>query len=882
MILTMRDRWDGHCQADESAQRRRADARGLVPAIGMVIGIAAAAAWPWLVFWLAAGVVCLLPVLWFWWRGGSTGGCRALACWGLLAWVALSGAWFVVREQRVAPDHIARYLADEPRLMRVVGTVEGPPKIAPPGRGAFADFAYQRPETFFVLRVRQIERIDPVTGTAQWQPLNGRLLGKIEAADHRLRAGMHLEAAGWGARFGTPVNPGERDYAQMMRRRGMEGRITLVTAGNWQPADARTHGPPPTWDFTGLRSAWQSLRQHGNDAASDALAIGLSGYPERAELFALLDRVLLGRWSDELDELEEQFRRVGLAHLLAISGAHLGVLLGLIWLITRSVGLRPNRAALLVLLVLGLYLMAVPVKVPVARAAIMAVILISGFAAGRGGGPQTRLGLAAILVLLWRPGDLFDPGFQLSFLTVWGLIRYTAPVSRWLMPEPETGMPRPWWHTPLRRTADALAVSIVAFIIATPIVAYHFQLLSPWSIAMSMAALPLFVGMLSLGYLKALVGALLPSVSLLLAEPVAAFGGAMAWLVRWVHDLPMSSLDLAVQPSLAWVVAALLLGAAVFQGWYARRRGAMLASIGVLLAWGGIQQHPDAVATVLARDRPAIRLNTLSVGDGSCHLVRAGGHTLMFDCGSGSYPLIGRNSVVPALHALGVARIDTLVISHGDLDHFAGVPDLIAQIDVGRVLLPPQLLHEAHNNSRGTTARLLAELHRRGVSIESVTRGWQARHGSVDYAVLWPPADFTHPRDNETSVVLRITAGDARLLLVGDIEATAMTALLEGDEPLDATVMEVPHHGSFVDTSPRFVEQVSPRLLVQSAGPRWDMSDKWPATLADLGIERLVTDETGMISVRLWEDGRMSAETFRDNHRAGSTGSAGSAGTSRD
>jgi competence protein ComEC len=876
IITAMDDRRDGHSVETPGPLRSGGDGRGLWPALGMAAGIAAAAAWPMLGPWLIAGLVCLLIALGFLVFRRDTGGYRAVACWGLLAWVALSGSWFIVRDQHVGPNHISNYLAEEPRLLRVVGTVEGPPKIAPPGRGAFASFAYQRPETFFVLSVRRVQVIGDA-GSA-WRRGAGRVLGKIEAADHRLRSGMHVEAAGWAARFGTPVNPGERDYAQMMRRRGMAGRLTLVEAGNWRPADAAVHGQPPAWNFAGLSARWQSLRQRINRTASDSLAIGLSGYPQRAELFALLDRVLLGRWSDELDELEEQFRRVGLAHLLAISGAHLGVLLSLAWLVTRGVGLRPNRAAVLVLLVLGLYLMAVPVKVPVARAALMALLLLGGFAAGRGGGALSRLGLAAILLLLWRPGDLFDPGFQLSFVTVAALIRYTAPVSRWLMPEPPFVDERPWWRTPLRRAADALAVSIVAFTAATPIVAYHFQLVSPLSIGMSMAALPLFIAMLSLGYVKALVGIVLPSVSLMLAEPLAWCGGAMAWLVRWVHELPMSSFDLAVQPSVAWVTAALVLGAAVFQGLYARRRGAMLASIGVLLAWGGAQQHPDAVAAVLARDRPAIRLNTLSVGDGSCHLVRAGGHTLMFDCGSGSYPLIGRNSVVPALRALGVAQLDTLVISHSDLDHFAGVPDLIEQIDVGRVLIPPQLIAEATDNPEGTTAHLLAELRRRQVSIESITRGWRARHGGVDFAALWPPAAFTHERDNETSVVLRIAADEARLLLVGDIEATAMTALLESGDDLRATVMEVPHHGSFVEASPRFVQAVSPRLLVQSAGPRWDMSDKWPATLREQGIDRLVTDEVGMIEAALWRDGRLRRGVFRDDHLAG----AASEGTSSD
>ncbi len=850
----------------------------------MVAGLAAGAAWSVTWVWLVGATVCAV-VMFAWSRSNRPRTCprnrprnrprpRAVASWGWLAFILLSAAYMSVREHRVPMHSIERYLGTVPALQRVQGVIEGPSKIASPRRGHFGDFTYKKPDTFFVLRVERIavavsaDEDTPDDGLRpglDWSPAAGRLLCRIDEAEPNLIPGQRIEAAGWAASFRGPVNPGEKDFRAAMKQRGIAGRITLQNRNNWHPVHAT---PRSASGALGAAADWGNacfdqfdrLRQAFAHAAGHALAIGMRGDPE---VLALLNRVVLGQSSEELSDLEGEFKRVGMAHLLAISGAHLGVLLGLTWLLLKVLGVSPSQSCVLVLALLGLYLLAVPVRVPVARSALMAVLLLGGYALGRGPSAEHRLAAAMILVLMWRPADLFDAGFQLSFVTVWALIRYTPTVSQWLWPKPPLEPVELGVRKLMRSVVDAQAVSIVAFAAAGPIVAYHFQLISPLAAALSFAALPVFVGLLGIGYVKALVGIALPTLSWWLAEPLLWFGRALAFLVRKVDQLPGSSVELATRPSAWWIVAILAMGAALGQGWLRGRRLAPLCAAGLIVLCMAMEQQPHIVAFLRGKPQPAIRLYTFSVGDGSCHVVVAGSHVLMFDCGSQNYPLIGRRSVVPGLRAIGVRKIDTLIISHSDLDHFGGVLDVVENVRVARILVPPQLLANAQSEEEGTTAFLLAELSRRNIPVEPIYRGWHSNQGDVTFRVHWPTPDFVAQRNNDTSVVLRITADRASLLLVGDIEGQAMHALLASGDDLTASVMELPHHGSFVEgASPAFLAAVAPSIVLQSSGMRSAIDDPWAAPLEAHHVRRMVTDMLGMIHLNLHADGSIETQSF--------------------
>ncbi len=804
-------------------------------------------------YWLSAAVVLLLAALVLLRRRSPRA--RRVA---LLAAMALAGSWTIVRTDYVPDDHIAHYLSKPAQLAHVTGRIASRVNVMAPQRGAFARFSYEPPATMFSLEV------DTLVIDGERVEASGMLLAKIEQADHRLREGDRVAVSGWLAPIDGPHNPGEIDFRQVMRDRGIDGRITMRVRGNCRVLDGNQS------------DGWfPRVRRSASDAAANSLRIGMASNESR---LAFLDTILLGRWGGDMGELRDSFRDVGLAHLLSISGAHLGILLWLVWMVLRLIVPYPNRATLIVLIVLVFYLMAVPWRVPIIRAGIMAALVCTGFASGRRVRAVDMIAVAAIVVLIWRPADLFTAGFQLSFGIVAGLLLFVRPVSHWLWAEPLIIAPVDQGRMAvIRKGVDYVAVNIVAFLIALPLVAYHFQIISPLAVLLSILAFPVVTLLLGLGYLKIIVGFMLPSGGALLAGPLLWISDTMTGLVEHATTWPGATVNLNQQPSVLWTVAALAIVIALLRGAFARRRRALACAAAICLAWLIVPGLPAAQQlTQRLTNTDALHVNMFAVGDGSCFLVRVkpgelDGHTFMFDCGSQAFLDTGQRTIGPALRALGVGRLDTLFLSHADLDHFSGVIDMLDHVTVSRVLVPPQLLTEAEANPDSSVGHLVAQLRARGLFPQTVARGWSESWGDAEAKLFWPPPDYEAERANDSSLVLSVRIGDRSLLLNGDIARQATPDLLALNDDLTADITDLPHHGSFTDDSPRWLAAVKPSIVLQSSGPTRLQNDKWAATIDPQKITRLITARLGMVEIIVDRDGRITWSSFRAPKRPPAT-----------
>ena len=381
--------------------------------------------------WLRLAGVWIAGSLTGWWLGWAVG----LILLGLLAlgvmlfvWIralrhpwlfdiaiytavfAFSGVWLLTHTAHVSVDSVARFVTQTPQLAKVQGVVASPVVVTAAQHGDFAAFTHEPPVTFARLAV------DHIWLDGGWQQASGMLLMKIDQVDDRLRHDDRIEATGWLAGFGPPRNPGEWDYASRMIEQGIEGRLVLRQRGNWTLLS-----PGEAWAVT-------AVRQRMAARAAEALNLGMGRYDEARSLLNLL---LLGQrvGDSATGNLHTRFREVGLAHILAISGAHLAILLGLVWLAARLFVSHPPYVALVVLVVLLIYLMMVPLRTPIVRAAIMAGVFCVGYGSGRRIRGMELLAIAALLVLLWRPADLFNPGFQLSFIVVAALVLFANRVA---------------------------------------------------------------------------------------------------------------------------------------------------------------------------------------------------------------------------------------------------------------------------------------------------------------------------------------------------------------------------------------------------------------------------------------------------------------------
>lgn len=807
-------------------------------AIGIALGWnqTAPVVWPWLIG-AAAGVVAAFMLRA---AGRDSAGMLAL----LMAMSLFGAAWVTLKHEYVAPDDLAALIGDESTLVRLEGVATRAPDLRSRTRGSLSRFDYRGQSTYFPMTV---ERLVPSEGEPI--PARGAVLVRVDETLPPFHAGDTVRVMGFLLRPAMPRNPGESDFRQYAKSLGQAGILTVSGRDLVQITPAR-RGAMLSW-FLNWRD---DMRRRAN-------AWLLADLPEsdRPARDAMLVSLLLGERDAEIDAVNESFQRVGLAHILAISGFHLAVLAGFVLFTLRLFGGAHNWHGWIVIAAVLLYLMLVEPRMPVLRAGVMTIAGCLGMTFGR----RLRVGglvaLSAIVLLLWRPDELFNPGFQLTYGVVLALV-YLAPAvrTRWFGPHnPEAAtsgeMIGQWLRT-------ALAVTVTAWLFATPIAAYHFGTIALVGIPMSIVAVPLSAVILALGYVKIILSAVFPSAALLLGVPLTVSADFLLAMVHSVDGLPMSSVDVP-PPSVLWTLLAISCVSWWSLGRRHERRGlrrmkhVCLVALTLWLVWPLLPMPVQR-----GSGAEMLRIDMLAVGDGSCYVLRSGDETMVFDAGSSTDLNAGDRSVIPAMRRLGVRRVDRICVTHANLDHYSAVVEIAQEFAVGELRVTPQFLAAAQADPLSPMAFMLSQLTERRVNIVETRAGAHWTLGDCEVACAHPPANASFERINDASMVLRVTAGNRRVLLCGDIQAQAMAAMMTPDADLRADVMELPHHGSFNEVAVAFVERVSPEVVLQSTGwTRWQR-DRWGPEMA--GRERLVTVRDGACSVFIARDGAMRAEKF--------------------
>jgi competence protein ComEC len=473
------------------------------------------------------------------------------------------------------------------------------------------------------------------------------------------------------------------------------------------------------------------------------------------------------------------------------------------------------------------------------------------------------------------------------------LLLWADAMSRWLWP-PDPVARRAVGAGELagRWLLAAVSAAVVAWAVSLPLVAYRFALVSPLAALLSVLALVPLTAVLAGGYVKLAVGLGMPGVGGLLGGPLAWLTDTLIGLVAHASRWPGVAWELARPVSGWWTLGALAVVVALLGGRFAGRawRGAL--AVAVVTGWlvvGQLWPMQDArVGPGTVAGGSALRVDMFNVGDGSSYLLRSGGQAMLFDCGSRSYPAVGLQSLVPALERLGVGRLDALVISHADLDHMVAALDIADAVRVDRVVVAPDVPRAAGwsvveaQRAGGAVARppaersgeagsaaaaaLLEGLLERGHEVQVVQRGWSMMLGGARVRALWPRAGWVPRRNNDASLVLQVTPGGALtggplpggLLLTGDVGEAAIGPLvaMEGPGGLSASVMELPHHGSWAGgSSLALVDAAGPAWVLQSAGDRALDVDRWAVPLAERGVRRRVTARDGWSTLWVEADG---------------------------
>lgn len=877
-------------RAGPAPRRRSVLAAGL-----MIAGFALAAfgaprvpSTPW--FSLAAAALATGLVL----RGAPRrSGTLGPRLWRLGAAVALvlgSAGWYAVRVHERAAGSVAwdvdAEAAPGPVLAALHGVVRDPPLPVEGGRGALGAFARAEPGAGFTLSLTGVE-----SEAGAVRPASGDVRVRVGLASGPLpawvRPGAGLRVEGRLRSAPPPMNPGEPDWRALAAQEGRVGDLDAESAallapapieGLWDRACARW------WSVAGVLRARCAAALDAALPAEDA-ALRDDAPPAPRPARALLGALVLGD-RDPGDSVSRAFGRLGLVHLVAISGFNLAVMAAVAMALLRATGDRGWLEPACVALLVALYLLVLPAQASIVRAGVLVLALLAADALGRRYDRATLTGWTACAALLVRPLDAWSLGFQLSFGVVLALITLGDVAHARLWGVPLRGLAPT--YVPPRRLAplarlgrlasrvpdlfrQQVTASLLAWGVSTPLIAMHTGAVSPLAPLATLVVLPLTSLVLWAGYVVLLAGVLAP--------PRA---GAAGWALDGLGTL-LSRVVLALDahaglllhlprlsPAWALCATAWAVWLVLHKGERSWRGRVVWPAALVLTAWLGAE-------TLLApglRARAALRIDTLAVGDGSCHLLRAGGEALLWDCGS-LRTGVGERLVPEAVRALGAWRVPTVVVTHAHIDHFAGLPDVVEPLGVRLVLAPPQLLRAAERSPRGAAAALLRELSRRGVRVAPLAEGGALTLGPVAGEVRWPPPDrdFRDPNDTSIVAMLRVplgaegAGGERRVLMTGDAAREALAGLVPVEPtPADAArwradVLELPHHGGFIEPAAALVGLASPAVVLQSTGPRRAADPRWAPLMS--GRVRHVTATTGAAWVEIAPDGTITTGRFR-------------------
>ncbi|MCF6743206.1 DUF4131 domain-containing protein [Blastococcus sp. KM273128] len=577
-------------------------------------------------------------------------------------------------------------------------------------------------------------------------------------------------------------------------------------------------GPPEAAGGPGAVQRVAGDLRHSLGAASARVLDGRAG--------GLLPGLVVGDTSRMDPVLEEEFRRAGLAHLTAVSGANVAIVVaGVLRPLRRRAVDRRLQALVGVLALVGFVVLARP-SASVLRAAAMGTVALLALASGRSRAALPALGAAVTVLLLVEPALARDPGFALSVVATAAIVLLAPPWSRRLR-----GHGWPAWP------ADAVAVSAAAGLATAPVIAGLTGTVSLVSLPANLLAAPAVPAATVLGLLAAPAGLVLPSAG-------DALVGLAGWPVRWI--VLVAERAAAVPDAVAgWpkgtvgalLLAVLLLVAGCLLWRFPRARPLALAALVGLVVVGwplrqGLDGWPPTGALLVACDVGQGDGLVLPLGDGQGVLVDAGPDPAPID---------------RCLDRLGIDALPLVLLSHLDADHVGGLAGALGGRAVGVVasgtLSPADdrtPVIDALVRQVGGTREVLVPGDRRGVA-------------GVAVEVLAPdPLRATAAADpNGLSLVARVTAGGLRLLLTGDIGADEEVALLRGGVDLRADVLKVPHHGSG-DVDPAFLAATGARAAIVSVGAGNGYGHPAPrllGRLADAGARVHRTDRDGDVAV---------------------------------
>lgn len=662
-------------------------------------------------------------------------------------------------------------------------------------------------------------------GTAQQTSGNIKIAVRNLPDGAKIKAGSVISVGGYISPLRTTANPGNIDMLSREYRKDVYGRLSTRFEKIVETGDREI--TPTVWS--------QELLSNIKERIGKVLPAN-----ERAIVFGML----FGGYDGIERTLLKDFSTVGIVHILAVSGTHVAIIVCFVFAVLRRIKAGKKTAALLTMIVIVFYALLSGFKLPVIRAVMVAVLVLTGQLFGRKADTGALLGGVFLLCLIFEPLWLWDISFQLSFLAAAGIVCLYDKLKAALSFLPEF-------------LGAGLAVTTAAQIALLPLLANYFHQISLAAFVSNVILLPLVEVCLILSIIGLPVFYVLPPAGSFIFVNVSLFLGILSRVISYMAEFSWSVFYLPHIPYFLWFCYYVLV-AAIFNylpvdmaGKWRSLLGA--AALSASLFYFNVQMRPAGFSA-----------HFMDVGQGdACLVITENKKAILIDSGPrsiyGDYDT-GERVIVPYMKYYGINELELLVLSHGHNDHAGGAAVVVEQFPVRNIWLPKEEfsddIERLLKNSPDSNKLIMRKDMREDID-------------GVKIRVVHAPEFIAKKKTLETSCIVEVSAKEHKFLFTGDADSYAERKITPELEKI--SVLKVAHHGAKSSSDEAFVKKAEPQLAVISVGQgnRYGHPDAWTMdTLRKYGADIARTDENGAVLVKIkngkiiWHGYRQNAEEF--------------------
>lgn len=538
-----------------------------------------------------------------------------------------------------------------------------------------------------------------------------------------------------------------------------------------------------------------------------------------------LSAMVLGDKRGLDEEIKELYQENSISHLLSISGLHISLLGGAVFLFLRrlKVSFRfPLITSSIILIIYGAF---TGFSVSTSRAVVMMSVLFISFVIGKSYDLPSGLALAALILIVMNHRVIYQSGFLLSFFAVIGIF--------YIMPELLYIFKVDIYHKKgiikgLHLLLASIISSISILLATLPIILNNFYEVSLTGIILNIIVIPL----MSLVVITGLLGGFVALVS----ETMGSFLLGITHYILNLYTLfcrlgdRLTFLRLIIGKPDKWqIVLYYLILVIVFYLLALKRRENKLRSLknnlskeyntSKRIVVTGLMTFTSFL--IIAYKPREFSINMLDIGQGDCFVVNDGNNDIYIsDCGSTTVQNVGKTRLLPFLKSKGWGKVDTIFISHMDKDHVNGVNDLLkcAEITIGRIIISASYKSDKLNCAELEELKELAKM--RDIKLFYMKKGDEIVGKDISFRCIYPTGEEDIEDQNEASIVMRMDYKELSMLFTGDIAGSTEEKIIEGSDKdtLDCDILKVCHHGSKNSSTDDFLKKVSPKLYLISCG----------------------------------------------------------------